>query len=83
MTVHRIESKFVFSVFITGIIMLPMYHTYEKVPDVTKADFNKTYSSSINTTNEAIYEFTYSEMKIRVSLIKDRLSLFEKGMEKL
>lgn len=34
----------------------------------TDANFNQTYSDIINTTVEAIYKFTYTEMRNRVSL---------------
>lgn len=40
----------------------------DAVTDVINADFNKTYSAIINTTNEAIYKFTYREMKNKVIL---------------
>lgn len=34
----------------------------------TDANFSQTYSDIINTTVEAIYKFTYTEMRNRVSL---------------
>ncbi|XP_048773289.1 SID1 transmembrane family member 1-like [Ostrea edulis] len=82
MTVRLGIKSFVFGIYVVGIAILPIFHTFEKIPDVTKADFNKIYSSSINTTNEAIYEFTYSEMKNRTTALRITTELVSKDYVK-
>lgn len=58
----------------TLIGILPAASSNDAVTDVINADFNKTYSAIINTTNEAIYKFTYREMKNKVNLCRKRFA---------
>lgn len=58
----------------TLIGILPAASSNDAVTDVINADFNKTYSAIINTTNEAIYKFTYREMKNKVNLCCKRFA---------
>lgn len=54
----------------TLIGILPAASSNDAVTDVINADFNKTYSAIINTTNEAIYKFTYREMKNKTTAVR-------------
>ena len=53
----------------TAVGLLQGPPAYDAVPDVIDASFNKTYSGVINTTEEAIYKFSYREIKNRVRVI--------------
>ena len=51
-----------------GLLQGPL--AYDVVPKVIDASFNKTYSGVINTTEEAIYKFSYREIKNRVRVYR-------------
>ena len=54
----------------TAVGLLQEPPAYDAVPDVIDASFNKTYPGVINTTKEAIYKFSYKEMKNRVRVYR-------------
>ena len=54
----------------TAVVILQGPPAYDAVPDVIDASFNKTYSGVINTTEEAIYKFSYREIKNRVRVYR-------------